>query len=135
MRVAELVEKVNSVNQEFTELDMNELNDLKRSLADCQRKLEQAQQGRQVEAIPRPPVHLPSYDPPTSGDITPVERRKSRSRPQSHVRGRSKADKRRHPDSGDRRPSRRQKGDPIVVTSAVTIPRPTPGIDIPRWGR
>ena len=54
-----------------------------------------------------------------------MERRKSRSRPRSHVRGRSKADKRRHPDSGDRRPSRRQKGDPIVVTPPVTIPRPT----------
>ena len=57
-RVAEPVEKVNSVDQEFTELDMNELNGLKRSIADCHRKLEPARQGYQVEAIPRPPVHL-----------------------------------------------------------------------------
>ena len=92
---------------------------------DCQRKLEEAKQGRIVEAIPRPAVRLPSNDPPTPGDITPRETRKSRSRPWSHVRGRSKADKRRHPDSGDRRPSRRRKGDPIVVTPPVTIPRPT----------
>ena len=61
----------------------------------------------------------------TQGDATPMERRKSRSRPRSHVRGRSKADKRRHPDSGDRRPSRRRKVEPIVVTPEVTIPRPT----------
>ena len=92
-RVAELVEKVNSVDQEFTELNMNELNELKRSITDCQRRLEQARQGHQVEAIPRPPVHLTSNDPPTPDDTTPVGRRKSRSRPRSHVRGRSKADK------------------------------------------
>ena len=124
-RIAELVAKVGSVDQEFTEVDMNEVNDLKQSIMDCQRKLEEAKQGRTVEAIPRPAVRLPSNDPPTPGDITPRETRKSRSRPRSHVRGRSKADKRRHPDSGDRRPSRRRKGDPIVVTPAVTIPRPT----------
>ena len=51
---------------------------------------------------------------------------KSRSRPRSHVRGRSKADKRRRqPDLGDRRSSTRRKADPIVVTPPVTIPRPT----------
>ena len=59
------------------------------------------------------------------GDVTPVERRKSRSKPRPHVRGRSKAEKRRHPDSGDRRQSRRRKGEPIMVTPEVTIPRPT----------
>ena len=57
-----------------------------------------------------------------SSYVTPRETRKSRSRPRSHVRGRSKVDKRRHPDAGDRRPSRRRKGDPIVVPPAVTIP-------------
>ena len=46
-RIAELVAKVGSVDQEFTEVDMNEVNDL-------QRKLEEAKQGRLVEAIPGP---------------------------------------------------------------------------------
>ena len=88
-RIAELVAKVGSVDQEFTEVDMNEVNDLKQSIMDCRRKLEEAKQGRIVEAIPRPAVRLPSNDPPTPGDITPRETRKSRSRPRSHVRGRS----------------------------------------------
>ena len=78
-RIAELVEKVSSVDQEFTEADVNELNDLKQSVAGCQRELEQARQGRRVEAIPRPPVRLPSNDPHSPGDVTPTERRKSRS--------------------------------------------------------
>ena len=124
-RMAKLVEKVGSVDQEFTEVDMNELNELKQSVLGCQKELDKAKEERQVEAIPRPPVRLPSNDPPTPGYISPRETRKSRSRPRSHVRGRSKADKRRHPDSGDRRSSRRRKADPIVVTPAVTIARPT----------
>ena len=117
-----------SADQEFTEVDMNELNNLKQSVLGCQRELEKAKNQRQVEAIPRPPVRLPSNDPPTPGDITPRENRQSRSRPRSQraVRGRSKADKRRqHPDSGDRRSSTRRKADPIEVTPAVTIPKPT----------
>ena len=47
-RIAELVEKVGSVDQEFTEVDMNELNDLKQSVVGCQRALEQAKEERQV---------------------------------------------------------------------------------------
>ena len=126
LRMAELVEKVGSMDQEFTEVDMNELNDLKQSVAGCQRELANAKAQRPVEAIPRPPVRLPSNDPPIPGDTTPMGVRKSRSRPRSHVRGRSKADKRRRqPDSGDRRSSTRRKADPIVVTPPVTIPRPT----------
>ena len=75
--------------------------------------------------LPEGSASLQGNDPPTPGNITPVERPKSRSRPRSHIRGRSKADKRRHPDSGDRRPSRRRKGEPIVVSPVVTIPKPT----------
>ena len=124
-RMAELIEKMSSMDQETTEADMNELNDLKQSVAGCQRSLEQARQGNPVQAVPRPPVRLQNIDPPPPGDDTTMERPKSRSRPRSHVRGRSKADKRRHPDSGDRRPSRRRKAEPIMVTPKVTIPRPT----------
>ena len=123
LRIAELIDKMGSIDRDFTEADFAELNDLKQSVAGCRRSLEQAQQEQQVTGIPRPPVHLPSNDPPASGDISPAGRRKSRSRPRS-IRGRSKRD-RRHPDSGDRRPSRRRKGEPIVVTPEVTIPRPT----------
>ena len=54
-----------------------------------------------------------------------MENRPSRFGPRPHVRGRSKSDKRRHPGSGDRRPSRRRKGDPIVVVPQVIIPPPT----------
>ena len=124
-RIVELVQKMSSFDLEVTEADMIELNDLKQSVAGCQRSLEQARQGEQVQAVPRPPVRLTPIPSPAQGDDTPVERRKSRSRPRPHVRGRSKADKRRHPDSGDRRPSRRRKGDPIMVTPEVTIPKPT----------
>ena len=74
--MAELVDKVSSVDQEFTEVDMNELNDLKQSVLGCQREIEKAKAQRQVEAIPRPPVRLPSNDPPTPGDITPKGTRK-----------------------------------------------------------
>ena len=123
LRIAELIDKMGSIDRDFTEADFAELNDLKQSVAGCRRSLEQARQEQQVTGIPRPPVHLPSNDPPASEDPTPAERRKSRSRPWS-VRGRSKRD-RRHPDSGDRRPSRRRKGKPIVVVPEVIIPRPT----------
>ena len=123
LRIAELIDKMGSIDRDFTEADFAELNDLKQSVAGCRRSLEQARQEQQVTEIPRPPVQLPSNDPPASEDPTPAERRKSRSRPRS-IRGRSKRD-RRHPDSGDRRPSRRRKGEPIVVTPEVTIPRPT----------
>ena len=113
------------MDRDFTEADFLELNDLKRSVAGCQRSLEQARQEQPVTGIPRPPVRLSSNDPPASEDPPLVERRKSRSRPRS-VRGRSKRD-RRHPDAGDRRPSRRRKGEPTgtVVVPEVTIPRPT----------
>ena len=117
LRIAELVDKVTAVDQEFTE----ELNNLKQSKAKEQRQTEMA-------AIPRPPVRLSSIDPNTPGDVTPRVTRQSRSRPRSQrgVRGRSKADKRRrHPDSGDRRSTTRHKADPIMVTPPVTIPKPT----------
>ena len=104
---------------------MIELNELKQSLAGCQRSLDQVRQGEQVQAIPRPPVQLPRFGSPTPVEDEPMDKRSSRSRPRPHVRGRSQSDKRRHPDSGDRRPSRRRKGDPIVVMPKVTIPQPT----------
>ena len=116
---------MSSFDQEVTEADMIELNELKQSLASCQRSLDQVQQGEQVQAIPRPPVQLPRVGSPTQVEDEPMDTRSSRSRPRPHVRGRSKSDKRRHPDSGDRRPSRRRKGDPIVVMPQVTIPPPT----------
>ena len=128
LRMAELADKMTSMDQEFTEVDMNEISDLKLSIQGCRRQIEKAKEQRPVEAIPRPPVRLPRNDPPTPGDITPRISRQSRSRPRSErsVRGRSKADKRRRqPDSGDRRASTRRKGDPIVVTPAVTTPKPT----------
>ena len=124
-RIAELIAKMSSMDQETTEADMNELNDLKQSVAGCQRSLEQARQGNPVQAVPRPPVRLTGIEPSPLSDDTPMERPKSRSKSRKRVRGRSKADKRRHPDSGDRRPSRRRKGDPKMVTPEVTIPRPT----------
>ena len=48
-RIAELVAKVSSVDQEFTEVDMNELNDLKQSVQGCQRELEKAREQRPVD--------------------------------------------------------------------------------------
>ena len=123
LRIAELIDAMGTMDRDFTEADFIELNDLKRSVAGCQRSLEQARQEQRVTGIPRPPVQLTSNDPPASEDPPLVERRKSRSRPRS-VRGRSKRD-RRHPDSGDRRPSRRRKGEPTVVVPEVTIPKPT----------
>ena len=124
-RVAELIQRMSSFDREATEADMIELNELKHSLAACQRSLDQVTQGEQVQAIPRPPVQLPRFGSPAQAEDEPMETRSSRSRPRPHVRGRSKADKRRHPDSGDRRPSRRRKGDPIMVMPQVTIPPPT----------
>ena len=124
-RIAELVQRMSSFDREATEADMIELNELKQSLASCQRSLDQVRQGEQVQAIPRPPVQLPRFGSPTQVEDEPMDNRSSRSRPRPHVRGRSKSDKRRHPDSGDRRPSRRRKGDPIMVMPQVTIPPPT----------
>ena len=124
-RIAELVQRMSSFDREATEADMIELNELKQSLAGCQRSLDQVRQGEQVQAIPRPPVQLPRFGSPAQAEDEPMDKRSSRSRPRSHVRGRSKADKRRHPDSGDRRSSRRRKGDPIMVMPKVTIPPPT----------
>ena len=116
---------MSSFDREATEADLIELNELKQSVAGCQRSLDQVRQGEQVQAIPRPPVQLPRFGSPTQAEDEPMDHRSSRSRPRPHVRGRSKSDKRRHPDSGDRRPSRRRKGDPIVVMPQVTIPPPT----------
>ena len=124
-RINELVQRMSSFDREATEADMIELNELKQSVAGCQRSLDQVRQGIQVQAIPRPPVQLPRFGSPTQAEDEPMDHRSSRSRPRPHVRGRSKSDKRRHPDSGDRRPSRRRKGDPIVVMPQVTIPPPT----------
>ena len=124
-RVAELIQRMSSFDREATEADMIELNELKSSLAACQRSLDQVNQGQQVQAIPRPPVQLPRFGSPAQAEDEPMEKRSSRSRPRPHVRGRSKADKRRHPDSGDRRPSRRRKGDPIMIMPQVTIPPPS----------
>ena len=125
VRITELIQRMSSFDQEATEADMIELNELKQSVASCQRTIDQINQGVQVQAIPRPPVQLPRFGSPTQVEDEPMEHRSSRSRPRPHVRGRSKSDKRRHPDSGDRRPSRRRKGDPIVVMPQVTIPPPT----------
>ena len=116
---------MSSFDQEATEVDIIELNELKQSVASCQRTIDQINQGVQVQAIPRPPVQLPRFGSPTQVEDEPMENRSSRSRPRPHVRGRSKSDKRRHPDSGDRRPSRRRKGEPIMVMPQVTIPPPT----------
>ena len=57
-RMAELIAKMSSMDQETTEADMNELNDLKQSVAGCQRSLEQVRQGNPVQAVSRPPVRL-----------------------------------------------------------------------------
>ena len=124
-RIAELVQRMSSFDREATEADMIELNHLKSSLTACQHNLDQLNQGQEVQAIPRPPVQLPRFGSPAQAEDEPMENRSSRSRPRPHVRGRSKADKRRHPDSGDRRPSRRRKGDPIMVMPQVVIPPPT----------
>ena len=124
-RINELIQRMSSFDREATEADMFELNELKQSVASCQRTIDQIRQGVQVQAIPRPPVQLPRFGSPAQVEDEPMEHRSSRSRPRPHVRGRSKSDKRRHPDSGDRRPSRRRKGDPIVVMPQVTIPPPT----------
>ena len=124
-RISELIQRMSSFDREATEADMIELNELKQSVAACQRSLDEVRQGVQVQAIPRPPAQLPRFSSPAQVEDEPMDHRSSRSRPRPHVRGRSKSDKRRHPDSGDRRPSRRRKGDPIVVMPQVTIPPPT----------
>ena len=124
-RINELIQRMSSFDQEATEADMIELNELKQSVASCQRSIDQIRKGVQVQAIPRPPAQLPRFGSPAQVEDEPMEHRSSRSRPRPHVRGRSKSDKRRHPDSGDRRPSRRRKGDPILVMPQVTIPPPT----------
>ena len=124
-RINELIQRMSSFDQAATEADIIELNELKQSVASCQRTIDQINQGVQVQAIPRPPVQLPRFGSPTQVEDEPMENRSSRSRPRPHVRGRSKSDKRRHPDSGDRRPSRRRKGEPIMVMPQVTIPPPT----------
>ena len=111
-RIAELIQRMSSFDREATEADMIELNnELKSSLTACQRSLDNRY--RQFQG------HL--YRPRMNQwKIDQVDQR-----PRPHVRGRSKVDKRRHPDSGDRRPSRRRKGDPIVVMPQVTIPPPS----------
>ena len=124
-RINELIQRMSSFDQEATEADIIELNELKQFVASCQRTLDQVRQGVQVQAIPRPPAQLPRFSSPAQVEDEPMDHRSSRSRPRPHVRGRSKSDKRRHPDSGDRRPSRRRKGDPIVVMPQVTIPPPS----------
>ena len=124
-RINELVQRMSSFDQEATEADIIELNELKQFVASCQRSLDQVKQGVQVQAIPRPPVQLPRFSSPAPVEDEPMDHRSSRSRPRPHVRGRSKSDKRRHPDSGDRRPSRRRKGDPVMVMPQVIIPPPS----------
>ena len=124
-RINELVQRMSSFDQEATEADIIELNELKQFVASCQRSLDQVKQGVQVQAIPRPPAQLPRFSSPAPVEDEPMDHRSSRSRPRPHVRGRSKSDKRRHPDSGDRRPSRRRKGDPVMVMPQVIIPPPS----------
>ena len=124
-RINELIQRMSSFDQEATEADIIELNELKQFVASCQRSLDQVRQGVQVQAIPRPPAQLPRFSSPAPVEDEPMDHRSSRSRPRPHVRGRSKSDKRRHPDSGDRRPSRRRKGDPIMVMPQVIIPPPS----------
>ena len=124
-RINELVQKMSSFDQDATEADIIELNELKQFVASCQRSLDQAKQGVQVQAIPRPPVQLPRFSSPLPVEDEPMDNRSSRSRPRPNVRGRSKSDKRRHPDSGDRRSSRRRKGDPVMVMPQVIIPPPS----------
>ena len=52
---------MNNMDQEFTEVDMNEINVLKQSVKACQSSLAKLQEGQSTELIPtpRPPV-LPS---------------------------------------------------------------------------
>ena len=72
---------MSSFDREATEADMIELNELKSSLAACQRSLDQVNQGEQVQAIPRPPVQLPRFGSPAQAEDEPMEKRSSRSRP------------------------------------------------------
>ena len=92
-RINELIQRMSSFDQEATEADMIELNELKQSIASCQRTLDQVNQGVQVEAIPRPPVQLPRFSSPAPAEDEPMDHRSSRSRPRPHVRGRSKSEK------------------------------------------
>ena len=61
-RINELIDKVTAVDQEFTEVDMNELNGLKQSVMACQKKVDDLKEQRSTELVARrrPPVRLTS---------------------------------------------------------------------------
>ena len=125
VKIKKLHEKMATIDQEFTELDVNELTILKQSVLACQQQINRfhEQQPTELFATPRPQV-LPSdlAQPRTLPSREPSRRRHPSRR---LVRGRSRRDKRRHPDQGDRESATRQRFDPVTVQPAVTIPRPT----------
>ena len=98
-RINELVAKVTAVDQEFTEVDVNDLNTLKQSVLACQRQIDyiKTQHPTELIATPRPQVLQSSIAQSEHAPTSPGVSRQSRSRPRSQkaVRGRSKADKRR----------------------------------------
>ena len=88
-RINGLLNKVTAVDQEFTEVDINELNNLKQSVVACQRELDRVRERQPTElaATPRPPVVLPTASQPAPEPDSPKVHRQSRSRPRSQKRG------------------------------------------------
>ena len=57
-KVQAILDKMTNMDQEFTEVDMREINVLKQSVKACQSSLAKLQEGQSAELIPipRPPV-------------------------------------------------------------------------------
>ena len=84
-KINELIAKVTAVDQEFTEVDMSDLNTLKQSVMACQRQIDffKEHQPTELVATPRPQVLLSSIAQSAPEPASPGVSRQSRSRPRS----------------------------------------------------
>ena len=125
-KIRKLMEKMENTDQEFTELDMNDLNVLKQSVRECQASLTHSQETGEPVPTPRVQVLPSSIDEPRTQSPRPASR-SSRSRHSSRrkVRGRSKGEKRRHLDTRERSLGMRQRSLPVTVRPPVVVPKPT----------
>ena len=93
-KVQKILDKMTNMEVEFTELDRDEVNNLKQSIKACQATIARARENPSEELIPTPrPQVLPSsIVEPNQPPVRPL----SRSRPRSlrRIRGRSKGSKR-----------------------------------------
>ena len=125
--IENLLERMSSMNREFTEADMNDLNALKQSVLACQRVMDQYKEQSTAELFPTPrPQVLQSSI--TQARTSPARDLSRRKHPAGLVRGRGRSmrsDKRRRSDQGERGAATRQRFDPVTVQPPITIPRPT----------